>query len=157
MNFTLIIVLVIVVLTTVHGSKKGLAKEISNVISWGVTLFVMSLIIMLYTSLNTSETKNSIYTVIIFIAVIFIYGIVKIFLRTAKILSKLPIFKFLDKILGFFVGIAEGILLVWLLYILNEGGLFGEFGEIIKMDTAKSEILSTIYEYNYLIRIAKGF
>lgn len=157
MNFTLIIVFAIIALAAVHGSKKGLTKEITNLISWGVTLFVMALIIMLYTSLNSNETGNSIYSVIILLAVIFIYGIVKIFLKSAKILAKLPIFNLLDKILGFFVGIAEGFLLVWLLYVLNEGGLFGSFGEVIQMDTAKSEILSTIYEYNYLIRIAKGF
>lgn len=157
MNLTLVIVLTIIVLTAIHGSKKGLTRELTNLISWGVTLFVMSLIIMLYTSLNASETRNSIYSIIILLAVMFIYSFIKIFLKSAKIISKLPIFNLLDKILGFFAGIVEGLLLVWLLYVLNEGGVFGEIGELIRIDTAKSEILSIIYEYNYLIKIAKGF
>lgn len=157
MNLTLILVLIIIVLAAVHGFKKGMTKEITNMISWAVTLFVMSLIIMLYTSLNANETKNSIFSIIILAAVIFIYGIVKIFLKSAKILSKLPIFKFLDQLLGIGVGIAEGFLLVCLLYVLNESGILGQFGEMIRTDTMRSEILSKIYEYNYLIKIAKGF
>lgn len=157
MNLTFLIVLTIIVLSAIHGTKKGITKEITNLISWGVTLFVMSLIIMLYTSLYSSETRNSIYSIAILMAVIFVYGFVRIFFKSAKIISKLPVFNLLDKCLGFFVGIAEGFFLVWLFYILNEGGLFGTFGEIINMDTAKSEILSSIYNYNYLIKIAKGF
>lgn len=157
MNLTLIIVLVILILAGRHGYKKGFTKELTNLISWVVTLFVMSLVIMLYTSLISNETKNSIYTVIVLLAVAIIYGVVKIFLKSVKILAKLPVIKFLDQTLGFLVGLAEGFVLIWLLYVLNESGLLGAFGEMIRTDTVKSEILSTIYEYNYLIRIAKGF
>lgn len=157
MNLTLIIVLMIIILAAVHGFKKGMTKEITNMISWAVTLFVISLVIMLYTSLNTNETKNSIFTIIILVAVILVYGIVKIFLKSAKIISKLPIFKFLDQLLGIGVGIAEGFLLVWLLYVVNESGLLGGFGDMIRTDTAQSQILLKVYECNYLIKIAKGF
>lgn len=157
MNLTLIIVLAILILAGRHGYKKGFTKELTNLISWVVTLFVMSLVIMLYTSLISNETKNSIYTVIVLLAVAIIYGVVKIFLKSVKILAKLPVIKFLDQTLGFLVGLAEGFVLIWLLYVLNESGLLGAFGEMIRTDTVKSEILSTIYEYNYLIRIAKGF
>ena len=157
MNYTLIIVLAIIVLSAVHGFRKGMTKEVTNLISWTVTLFVMSLIIMLYTSLKSDEVGNSIYSIIILVAVILIYGVVKIFLKSAKILSGLPIFKTVDRLLGIIVGIAEGFLLVWLLYVINEGGALGEFGEMMRTDTARSEILSYIYKYNYLIRIAQGF
>ena len=157
MNLTLIIFFALIVLMAWKGFKKGATKELTNLISWTVTLFVMSLVIMLYTSLTSKETRNSVYTIIILIAVSIVYGVVKIFLKSVKILSKLPVIKFLDQMVGFLLGAAEGVLLVFLLYILNESGLLGNFGEMIRTDTAKSEILSIIYEYNYLIKIAKGF
>ena len=59
--------------------------------------------------------------------------------------------------LGIIIGVAEGLLIVWLMYVLNESGLFGQFGEMIATDTSQSQILSLIYEYNYLARIAAGF
>ena len=79
------------------------------------------------------------------------------FLKPIKLVVKLPLLKLLDQLLGSVIGIAEGFLIVWLMYVLNESGLFGQFGEMIKADTARSQILSLIYEYNYLIKIAAGF
>ena len=157
MNVTLILVLVIMISSSGYGFKKGATKEIANLISWTVTLFVMSLIIMIYTSLKLDETKNIIYSVVILLSVSIVYGIVKIFIKSAKILSRLPVIKLIDKIIGVIVGMAEGFLVIWLLYVLNEGGLFGSFGEMILADTQKSEILSFIYKYNYLLKIIKAF
>lgn len=157
MNITLIIVLVIFILTIVHGYKKGMTKEISGLVSWAVTLFVMSLIIMLYTSFRANEGKNMVVTIIILVAVALVNGVIRLFLKPIKLVAKLPILKFLDQLLGIVIGVAEGFLIVWLMYVLNESGLFGRFGEMIITDTSRSQILSLIYEYNYLARIAAGF
>lgn len=157
MNVTLIIVVLIISFATVHGFKKGITKEISGMISLVVTLFVTSLIIMLYTSFNNNEGKNTIFTIILLLLVGIVYSVVRFILKPAKFIAKLPLFHFLDQLLGLAIGLIEGFLLVWLLYILNESGVFGAFGEMIRTDTARSEILSLIYEYNYLIKIAAGF
>lgn len=157
MNFTLIIVFLIVIFATIHGYKKGITKELSGLVSWAVTLFVMALVIMLYTSFHNNEGKNMVFTIIILIMVAIIYSVVRFILKPAKFIAKLPLFRFLDQILGLVIGAGEGILIVWLLYVINESGVFGGFGEMIYTDTARSEILSLIYEYNYLIKIAAGF
>ena len=156
MNFTLIIVFLIIIVAAAHGFKKGMTKEVSGLISWAVTLFVMSLIIMLYTSLNANESKNIVFTIVILAMVVMIYSAIRFFLKPVKLVAKLPLFKFVDQLLGAVVGIAEGFLVVWLMYVLNESGIFGQFGEMISADTARSQILSLIYEYNYLIKIAAG-
>ena len=157
MNFTLVIVVLIVILAAVHGFKKGMIKEISGLISWVVTLFVMSLVIMLYTSFHANENKNTVFTIVILAAVAITYAVIRFFLKPIKLVVKLPLLCFLDQLMGSVVGIAEGILIVWLLYVLNESGILGQFGEMISTDTARSQILSYIYEYNYLARIAAGF
>lgn len=156
MNITLIIVFLIFILAMIHGYKKGMTKEITGLISWTVTLFVMSLVIMLYTSFRANEGKNVVFTLIILAAVAIVNGIIRLFLKPVKLAAKLPILKFLDRLAGIVVGIAEGFLIVWLMYVLNESGIFGQVGEMIKADTARSQILSLIYEYNYLIKIAAG-
>ena len=98
-----------------------------------------------------------VFTVIILVAVAAVNGIIRLFLKPIKLVAKLPVIKFLDQVAGVVVGVAEGFLIVWLMYVLNESGIFGTFGEMIRVDTAKSQILSLIYEYNYLIKIAAGF
>ena len=157
MNITLIIVFIIFILAAVHGYKKGMTKEISGLISWVVTLFVMSLVIMLYTSFRANEGKNMVLTIVILLLVALVNGIIRLFLKPIKLVAKLPVLKFLDRVLGVVIGIAEGFLIVWLMFVLNESGLFGQFGEMITADTIRSQILSFIYEYNYLARVAAGF
>lgn len=157
MNFTLIIVLLIFILAMVHGFKKGMMKEVSGLISWIVTLFVISLIVMLYTSFRDNESKNMIFTIILLLAVAVVNGVIRLFLKPVKLAAKLPVLKMLDQLAGIVIGMAEGFLIVWLIYVLNESGSFGQIGEMIKADTARSQILSWIYEYNYLVRIAAGF
>ena len=157
MNITLIIVFIIFISAAVHGYKKGMTKEISGLISWVVTLFVMSLVIMLYTSFRANEGKNMVLTIVILLLVALVNGIIRLFLKPIKLVAKLPVLKFLDRVLGVVIGIAEGFLIVWLMFVLNESGLFGQFGEMITADTIRSQILSFIYEYNYLARVAAGF
>ena len=154
---TLLIVFLIIILAMIHGFKKGFTKEISSLISWAVTLFVMSLVIMLYTSFSADEGKNMILTIGMLVITAMVYSIIKFVFKPAKIIAKLPLFRILDQLLGLVIGVAEGFVLVWLMYVLNESGMLGGFGDMIRADTAKNEILSLVYEYNYLIKIANGF
>ena len=154
---TLLIVFFIIILAMIHGYKKGLTKELSSLISWAVTLFVMTLVIMLYTSFSASEGKNMILTIVVLVITGVVYSVIKFVFKPAKIIARLPLFKFLDQLLGLVIGVAEGIVLVWLVYVLNESGMLGSLGDMIRADTAKNEILSLLYEYNYLIKIATGF
>lgn len=157
MNITLIGFIILMLAMVSRGFKKGMVKEITGLISLAVTLFVVSLIIMLYTSFHAEETENMIVTVIILVAVSLIYSLVKIFLKSAKLLSKLPVIKLLDRFLGLFVGAAKGMIILWIIYILNEGNLFGPLTEQIVKDTMNSDILMKIYEYNYLMKLVQRF
>lgn len=153
MNVTLIGFIILMLVMVSRGFKKGMVKEITGLISLAVTLFVVSLIIMLYTSFHAEETENMLITVIILVVVSLIYSLVKIFLKSAKLLSKLPVIKLLDRFLGLFVGAAKGMIILWIIYILNEGNLFGPLTEQIVKDTMNSDILMKIYEYNYLMKL----
>lgn len=157
MNITLIGFIILMLAMVSRGFKKGMVKEITGLISLAVTLFVVSLIIMLYTSFHAEETENMIVTVIILVVVSLIYSLVKIFLKSAKLLSKLPVIKLLDRFLGLFVGAAKGMIILWIIYILNEGNLFGPLTEQIVKDSMNSDILMKIYEYNYLMKLVQRF
>lgn len=153
MNITLIIVLLIILIMMRRGYKRGVTKEIIGLISLSVTLFVISLIIMLYVSFLAEEVKNTIFTIIVLLLVAVVYWVVKVFLKSVKLLSKLPVIKIIDRFFGLFAGGLEGLLIVWLLYIMHGAGLTGPFTEMIARDTASSEILMKLCEYNYLLKM----
>ena len=87
MNFTLIIVVLIIILAAIHGFKKGMLKEVSGLISWAITLFVMSLVIMLYTSFCANQSKNTVFTIIILVAVAVVYSVIKMILKPIKLVG----------------------------------------------------------------------
>lgn len=153
MNITFIIVFSIMIIFALAGLHKGMAREISGLIAWTITLLVITLIAMLYSSLKTGETRNTVYSAVFLVLIAFVYGIVRLVLKSVKLLSKLPVLSFIDKLSGLIVGLGEGILVVWLLYVITQAGLFDTFSDIIYRDTANSVILSWLYEYNYLAKI----
>ncbi|MCQ2550503.1 MAG: CvpA family protein [Lachnospiraceae bacterium] len=156
MNVTLLIVLAVLLFWMYRGWKSGMAKTVTGIISWSVTLFLISIFIMLKASIQESETQNVTISLILIAVTAGIYGIVRFFLRTIKIIAKLPIFHFLDRLVGIPLGLLEGIVFVWLLYVLHSAGLFGGYTERILTDTTSNQFLSILYEYNYLLHFLIG-
>lgn len=156
-NITLIFAVLIIFFMGTKGYRRGMAKEISGLISWIITLFVMSLIIMLFSSVLSNQARNTIYSALILILVGLIYGLVRLVFKSVKLISRLPVFNALNRILGFVVGMGEGILIIWLIYVINETGVFGSIGHMIYRDTSNSVILSLLYQYNYLARLVTIF
>ena len=156
MNYTLVGVIVIFIVTMNNGFKKGMVQEISGLISWIVTLFVMPLLVMLYTSVHQAQSKHVLVTILVLLTIAIVNAIIRVFLKPVKLAAKLPVVKLLDQSAGIVVGVAEGLLIVWMVYILNELVGFGEIGNIISADIASNPILSWLYECNYLLKLAEG-
>ena len=154
-NITLIIAIFLIILMGIKGYRRGMTKEISGCISLAVTLFVVTLIIMLFGSVIKSQTRNVVYTILILLAIALIYSIVKIILKSAKLLSKLPVLHFLDRMLGFTIGMGEGILVIWIFDVILRAGLLGSLAEFIYRDIAASSMLSNIIRLNYLAKLAE--
>lgn len=155
-NVTLLIFALLIVVTIIHGFRRGMTKEIAGLVAWMVTLFVMSMILMIYSRFRAEETGSAIASIILLLIVGLIYGVVRMFFKSVHAISRLPIFHFLDQLLGGVIGFGEGILIIWLLYILNAGGLLGSFGETMMRDTAANGLLTMLYEYNYLVKLVAG-
>lgn len=153
MNITLVLVILIIVTMGLRGFKKGLVKEVSEILSLGITLFTVLLLLMLYLTFRSKEIKNLLITVIILIIISTCYVLSKLLLKSFKILCKLPLVKYINKLLGIVGGAFEGVLLVWIFYLLNDHNIFGNYSNIIRIQTAASEILTFIYENNYLIKM----
>lgn len=153
MNITLIIVVLIILAMAVRGFRKGFIKEVSEIISFVVVLFTILLLIMLYMTFQNKEIGNLLITLVILLSASFGYFLLKVLLKSLKLLLNLPILKFVNKVMGSVSGIAEGILIVWILYLLNEYNLFGSYSDIIRIHTMGSDLLTFIYENNYLIKV----
>lgn len=153
MNITLIIIGAITFLLCVTGYRKGMTKVISSLLGWIVAILVITLLGVIYLSIKSENIKLSVVMVTALILISMIYGVVNFLVKLVRLIAKLPVLHFFDRLLGILVGIAEGIVFTWIIYLVNGAGLLGEFGQIILQDTEKSQLLSWLYEYNYLLRL----
>lgn len=147
-NFTLIVFFIVILSFSYLGYKKGMANQLSKLVAMVVGLFTMALLFMLYSSFKNGEMRNTIYTVIIFIILGALYGIVSKLLKSIELIVKLPIIGLVNRLLGFILGMGMGLLFVWFIYMFIDNGFLSILELPVKNDIENSGILQKIHEYN---------
>ncbi|MDO4463364.1 MAG: CvpA family protein [Bacillota bacterium] len=122
--FALIIIALMFIWRVAVGFRKGMVQEIISLIAMGVAGICVILILGAIGSYFDQEIGKVIQTVLILFAVCLVYRLVHVLFTSLELVSKLPIVKGLDKLLGAVVGCAEAVLIVGLLvYFLKKWGL----------------------------------
>lgn len=150
MNIFAVIVLIILICKICEGFKRGMVKEIISFIS----LIVLCVVVVLLGAGLQSYLQKEIVGVIIAVMLLCVLGIAHHLLGvvffSAKLVSKLPVVRWVDKILGMAVGALETVFLLWTVYAFIMSFGLGMVGQQIIAYTQENSILSWLYQYNYL-------
>ena len=120
----LIIIVLIFIWRIAAGFKKGMVHEVVSLIAMVVAGFCMMLIFAAVESYFNKEMGQLIQFILVLLAVCVVYRLINTLFTSLQLISKLPIIKGLDKILGAAVGLAEaGILVGILVYVIKNWGL----------------------------------
>lgn len=150
MNLMLIIVLVLLICNVVRGYKNGMVRSIISLVSLIVLCAVAALICNGLQSYFDGEIINVIVLVLLLCVLGIVQHLLGVVFFSAKMIAKLPVVHFADKVLGIVVGILETILILWTIYTLIMILHLGMVGTYIVEYTADSRILTWFYEHNYL-------
>ncbi|MBR4607022.1 MAG: CvpA family protein [Lachnospiraceae bacterium] len=150
MNLLLIAVLAVLIIKIRSGYKRGMVKEVIMLLS----LIVLCITVALITNAMKSYQQGQIFNTILMVLMLTILGVVQFVLKpvffSAKLVVKLPIVSWADKMLGILVGILETVLLLWTLdffvMIMDMGGI----SEQILEWTRSNLVLKWFFENNYL-------
>lgn len=155
-NIVLIAAAVLLVLKMVSGFKKGAVKEVIMLITLILTCITIALIANGLKNYTTGHVVN----VILVIVLLSILGVVHLLLKplflSAKLISKLPVVSWLDKLLGIAAGAAETILMLWTLYFFVSIMDLGTIGARILQDTRDNGILLWLFQHNYLTSLLQS-
>ena len=150
MNILLLIVLVILVCNIVEGYKKGMVKSVISFVSSIITCVVA---VLLGNALK-SYMDGEIFNVVVLILLLCIIGILRHLLDvvffSAKVISKLPVVSWVNKLLGIVFGFLETILIIWTIYTFAMLLDLGVVEQMLLDSTADSQLLSWFYQHNYL-------
>ena len=122
--FSLVIVALIFIWRIAAGAKRGMVKEVISLIAM---VAAGACVILIMGALN-SYFDQKIGQLVQFICVLFgvclIYRLVSILFTSLKLISGLPVIRWLDKLLGMVLGVVEaGLITAFLVRVVKELGL----------------------------------
>ena len=120
----LIIIAIIFRWRITAGFRKGMIQEIISLIAMVIAGVCVILILGAAGSYLNQEIGKTIQMIAVLAVVCLIYRLVHVLFTSLELISKLPIIKSVDKLLGAVVGLAEAVLIVgFLVYFLKNWGL----------------------------------
>lgn len=150
-NFTLIVMIILLVIGMRRGYQIGLVKGVANVIAILATFVTLCLIIMLTASFKEGETVNTVLTLIIMAILGSVYAIVRFALRGMKAVSNLPLIKLMNSIMGIPAGLIWTLLVVTVVFKMAYAGLIPVLSDQISKDIDASIILTILVKYNIFL------
>ena len=150
MNVLSIVVLLLLLWKISLGYKRGMVKELISFVS----LIVLCVVIVLVSNGLQSYMEKQYLGVVIAVVLLALLGIAHHLLGLiffpAKLIVKLPIIHWLDKLLGAVVGALETLLVLWTVYLFAMNSAFGVLGQQILVYAQENAVLSWLYRYNFL-------
>ena len=108
----------------VTGFKKGMVQELLSLIASVAAGICMLLIFGAVGSFFENKIGEVIKIVVVLLVFCTVYRLVNVLFTSLKLISKLPIVKSVDKLMGVVVGFVEaGVLVIFLVELLKNMGL----------------------------------
>lgn len=156
MNIMLVIMVVCVLFKIADGYKKGMVKEVISL----VTLTVIGIMVVLVSKGLRSYMEKEIVGVIIAVVLLALLGIVHhllgVVLFSAKMIAKLPVVHWVNKVLGAVFGALEVILILQIVYVFIMYFGLGMIGQQILEYTKDSVVLEKVFQYNIVAKLVEN-
>ena len=120
----LALIAVIFIWRIAAGFRRGMVREIISLIAMAVAGVCVVLIIGAVGSYLEKEISKTITMVAVLFIVCVVYGLMHVLFTSLELISRLPVIKGVDKLLGAVTGAAEaGVIVGVLVYLLKSWGL----------------------------------
>ncbi len=150
MNWLLIVLGLVLVWRIAEGIHRGMVKEIISFVSLIVLCLTVALLGTALSNYFEKDIINMIVAIILLLVLLIAHRLLSLVFFSAKLISKLPIIKSVDKLLGAVIGILETIVIVWMIFSLIHTFGMGMVGKQIQQYAAESQLMTFLYKYNYL-------
>ena len=149
-NFLLLGLIVLAVINIVRGYMKGLVKAVISLVSLVVLCVVILLLAYGISSYNDGNVFHVVLTVVLLLVLATVHILLSVVFLPAKIVVKLPVVHFVDKMLGILFGLIETVLILWTIYTFVMMMDLGVIEDMIVTWTDQNPVLTWLYRYNCL-------
>lgn len=141
---------ILLLVRVVVGIKRGFVKEFCSLISVVIASIAVILIAFGVRNFFSHEVVLVVAAIVLILLLGIIYKLLDVFFVSLKLIAKLPVIKYLDKLLGIAIGVAETVLIVWALYCIITIMQPSAFGNWIINCVKNNTIMKYLYVNNYL-------
>ena len=152
-NILGIIVILAFVAGAIDGYKKGLVEGIIRIVS---TVIGVGVLIILVNGIGNFMEKSYVkvgLALLLLIVVNVIHRVIKLILDSLKLVAKLPIVSWLNKMAGLLFGAAQMLFTVWVLLTLISILQIPEVDAWVYPQIESSRLLTWLYENNSVAHI----
>lgn len=118
MNEVWAAVAVILLVFAFKGHCKGLTGEIASLLSLALSVLGVAVLVRAVGSYLEHKTSDIAQAVVFFVVLAFLSQILRLIFGSLKILTRFPVIHGVNSFIGMVAGIAEGVLVVWALFIV---------------------------------------
>lgn len=150
LNGLLIIFAFVMIYNVVQGYKKGMVRSVISLFSLIALCVVIALVGNAFSNFQAGQIGNTIILVLLLVILGILQHVLNVVFFSAKVISKLPIIHFADKIMGCILAVAETVFILWTVYMFMGILNLGEVSQWLLECIEKSKILSWFYNNNML-------
>ena len=153
MNIIFLIVLMLFIGGGIKGFRHGMVEELNKAVALILALAAIAMFVVAAKSYMEHETLRTILGNVCMTIAILVYKIVDFILSSLKIISLIPVIRGVNKLLGFGVGVAESVILIWAVFIVIVAFEFGGASRYILENIKENTLLTFLFSNNYLANL----
>jgi len=135
------------------GAKRGLVRELFDLVNLIFISLILTLGFMIYRGYTAGGIVGLVPLIIAIVVLSILYAIIKLVFSPAKLVAKLPLVKSVDKILGLVMGAAEVVIVFWILScVIKYTDIAPLENYVMPMITGNS-LLSNLHTHNLLDKL----
>lgn len=151
MNTLALIVLVVLFLFGIGGLNKGLVESVIGIVSSILGMIVLVIMVKGIGSFMQGSYMNVILALVLLAVIQLASKVIRLILNSAKLVSKLPLVSWANKLSGAVLGVVQGIFFFWIIFILLGLFDFAQTNEWIIQQVADNALLTLLYRSNLLV------
>lgn len=155
MNYLLVGIIVIIGLSGLRGLSEGFVRTtfrlLLNLVVLGISIFLTPILVRTFFQSLLRDGTDALQQ-IPFLLILFAllkFG-AKFIVSSVDLIAKLPVIRNLNRLLGFIAGLAQGLLVVWAVFLAAEFLSTTNFGIWINTTSQMNEYTKFLYDNNLL-------
>jgi len=153
MNIVFFVVLLLLLGGGVKGYKRGMVEELNKAVALILSLAAIAMFIFTVKGYLDHETVRTVLGIVCLTIAVLVYRITDFVLSSLRMISSAPVIRGVNKLLGLALGAAEGVVLVWAVFIVIVAFEFGGVSSFILDRVRENPFLVFLFRNNYLARL----